>query len=186
MKTIALTLLAAALGWAQSSSATTTTPAKDVAKEKDKAKTSAKAKNKKPEQPVTALPDPKPAKAQPPVLAVPGGANLVEPNLYRYTDATGKSWFYRQTPFGISKWEDTSPAEAPPVTPSAAPPAQPKGEPVAVTDIGDSYRFEKKTPFGQSTWVRKKSELSDEEKALTGDQQTPSNTTPTDKPTGNQ
>jgi hypothetical protein len=38
---------------------------------------------------------------------------------------------------------------------------------VAVTDLGDSYRFEKKTPFGQSSWTRKKSELTDEEKAYT-------------------
>ena len=39
-------------------------------------------------------------------------------------------------------------------------------QPIAVTDLGDSFRFEKKTPFGASTWTRKKSELTDEEKAL--------------------
>ena len=34
---------------------------------------------------------------------IPKGATQVEPNLYRYTDAQGKTWFYRRFPFGVSK-----------------------------------------------------------------------------------
>ncbi len=82
----------------------------------------------------------------------------MEPNTYRYTDSSGKTWMYRQTPFGISRWED-SPAAA---TPQLAPQSQP----TSVTDLGDSVRFERKTAFGVSQWVRKKTELTDEEKAL--------------------
>ena len=41
------------------------------------------------------------------MTTIPAGAKLVEPNLYRYTDSNGKTWKYRQTPFGFSKWEET-------------------------------------------------------------------------------
>jgi hypothetical protein len=115
------------------------------------------------------------------VQSIPAGARQVEPNLYRYTDSSGKTWNYRQTPFGISRWEEKS-------TP-AAESAPAKREAVVVTDLGDSYRFEQKTPFGNSTWVRKKSDLTDEEKALAGEQHTPSDpkqNSVSGKPAGNQ
>jgi hypothetical protein len=175
MKTIALTLFAAALGIAQSQSSTAPavrpTP-KDMAKAATAAQKSS-AQNKKPAQPTAA----RKAVAQGPAQAIPAGAKLVEPNLYRYTDPSGKTWNYRQTPFGISKWEET-PASA--TQPSPAP--EPKNQPVAITDLGDSYRFERKTPFGAATWVRKKSELTDEEQVLVGGERTSAD----DKPTGNQ
>jgi hypothetical protein len=180
MKTIAVTLFVAALGFAQSQSGSTT-PAK-----KDKAKTAAPAQKstaqyKKPAPPPAAVPSPEQrAKAQAQTQPIPAGATLVEPNLYRYTDSNGKTWNYRQTPFGVSKWEESGTAPQP--TPV-------KNEPTVVTDLGDSYRFEKKTPFGASTWVRKKSELTDEERALTADPQASSNANQNRvdiKPAGNQ
>jgi hypothetical protein len=175
MKTIAFTLFAAALGCAQTQSYAPARAAGSTAAPK----TAPPAKNKKPAQPTVQ----QKAAAQSQAQSIPAGATQVEPNLYRYTDSNGKTWNYRQTPFGISRWEATS---------SSAPEAnsettQPKRDPVTVTDLGDSYRFEKKTPFGQSTWVRKKSALTDEEKALTGDQPTQSNTNQSNsKPAGNQ
>ena len=180
MKTIALTLFAAALGIAQSQSSTSPavrpTP-KDMAKAAAAAQKSS-AQNKKPAQPTAA----QKAAAQSQTQPIPAGAKLVEPNLYRYTDSNGKTWNYRQTPFGISKWEET-PATA--VQPAPAP--EPKTQPVAITDLGDSYRFERKTPFGASTWVRKKSELTDEEQVLAGGAQSDPNKTSADnKPTRNQ
>lgn len=167
MKTIALTLLAAALAFAQNTSTTTTTPAKKTADQKKSQKATA--------------PKP-PAKAEPPVQTIPTGAKQVGPNLYRYTDSNGKTWNYRQTPFGINRWEQTStpgPEPAPQPAAPAAPPSTPsvfqtahvKTEPINVTDQGDSYRFDKNTPFGHSTWVRKKSEVTDEEKAAIAAQQ---------------
>jgi hypothetical protein len=174
MKTIALTFFAAALGFAQSGTSTSTPPPPNTPK------TTAK---KKPPQPAKQTPEQQ-AKAQAQTQAIPAGAKQVEPNLYRFTDSDGKTWNYRQTPFGISKWEEKSTSAAQPAPESS----QSKGVPVVVTDLGDSYRFEKKTPFGQSTWTRKKSELTDEEKALT-DQPTQSNPKPSSvngKPAGNQ
>lgn len=173
MKTIALTFLAATLAMAQSQSSPpaeatptakgATPPAKSAAK--TPAKAGSNAADKKPAQ--AAKPKPSaPAQAQ----TIPAGAVLVEPFVYRYTDSNGKIWMYRQTPFGISKWEESA-------TPAPqAPPA--KSEPVVVTDLGDSFRFEKKTPFGAGTWVRKKTELTDEEKAWVAGQPEQSNPTP--------
>jgi hypothetical protein len=191
MKTIALTLFAAALAVAQSSSSATTAPAKDS----DKAAPTAE--KKKPAQASKASPAQKPKdqkaaqqkappKAEPPVQTIPAGATEVEPNIYRYTDSNGKTWNYRQTPFGINKWEQPSSSESKPAPPPVVQPDQPKKEPIMVTDLGDgSYRFDKKTPFGHSTWVRKKSELSDQEKGLIDGQQVPDARAVASKPVGN-
>lgn len=88
--------------------------------------------------------------------ALPKGAIEIEPNLYRYTDAQGKSWLARRTPFGFSTWED-KPAPPQSVHADSAPP-------IKATDLGDTVRFERQTPFGKSTWLRKKTELNDDEK----------------------
>jgi hypothetical protein len=87
---------------------------------------------------------------------IPKGAIRVEPNLYRYVDPQGKTWFYRQLPFGVSKYED-KPAE--PTAVSEQPAA-------IVRDLGDSVEFQRQTPFGVSKWIRKKADLTDEEKGL--------------------
>jgi hypothetical protein len=158
MKIITLTLVAAALGFAQSAP-NPSGPVAKPSKTTESKTTAQKPKTQVPRQATAAQ------KANPPVTAIPDGAKLVEPNLYRYTDPAGKTWMYRQTPFGISRWEDS------PAATTAPAPTVDEGEPVAVTDLGDSVRFEKKTAFGASKWVRKKSELTDEEKALLAKQQ---------------
>ena len=184
MKTIALTLLAAGLGFAQSGSAPA--PAKQSAK--DKAKPAPVAKNKKPAPPSRPAAEP-PPKPQPPLQVIPAGATMIEPNLYRYTDAGGKTWNYKKTPFGISRWEETTapapPAASPGDQSQAASSSLSKSDPVTVTDLGDSYRFERKTPFGGSSWVRKKSELTDDEKFLTGQQPAAEQNQANTKPAGN-
>jgi hypothetical protein len=166
MKTIALTLFAAALGLAQSqSSPASSTNSTTAPATKPAPKAASKTQSKKPAE----LTPQEKAAAQLPTI--PAGAKLIGPNLYRYTDSSGKTWNYRQTPFGLSRWEENSASAPQPAAPSTAQDAhtqenQVKSEPVVVTDLGDSYRFEKKTPFGVSTWVSKKSELTDKEKAL--------------------
>jgi hypothetical protein len=163
MKTIALTLFAAALGMAQSQSSTSTSststqaaPTAKTAPPAAKASAPAKPPDKKPQ---ASKPSPENnAKAQAPVLSIPAGAVEVEPYIYRHTDSSGKTWMYRETPFGISRWQETP-------TPGSQP-SPAKEESVKVTDLGDSVRFEKKTPFGVGTWVTKKTELNDEEKAM--------------------
>ena len=89
--------------------------------------------------------------------SVPEGAKEVGPNLYRYTDAQGKNWLLRKTPFGVSKWEEKPGEQLAAESPS----------PVSATakDLGDSVEFQSMTPFGPQKWIRKKSELTDQEKA---------------------
>jgi hypothetical protein len=90
--------------------------------------------------------------------AIPQGAEEVGPNLFRYTDPQGKRWMYRNTPFGPSKWEERpGDQQAAPQTPSSAG--------LTMTDLGDSVQFQRLTPFGAQKWTRKKSELTDDEKA---------------------
>ena len=88
-------------------------------------------------------------------LTIPKGAKEIEPYTYRYIDKAGKKWIYRQTPFGVTRFED-KPSEK--IVQDAA-------EETKVTEEGDSLRFERKTPFGTTHWVRKKTELSDVEQA---------------------
>ena len=109
------------------------------------AATIACAQNARPE----ASPTP-PATQSIPASALPAG-----PNLFRYTDASGKSWLYSRTPFGISRREDTPALPAATEAPSAT-----------VVDLGDSVRFEIKTPFGSTRWVSKKADLTDGEQIL--------------------
>ena len=94
--------------------------------------------------------------------SIPAGATQVDANLYRYIDAKGKVWMYRQTPFGFSKWEEK--ADPQPIIEDK--------NPTRVKDLGDSFQFERNTPFGVSKWMRLKSELTKDEKALVEQQRT--------------
>jgi hypothetical protein len=80
----------------------------------------------------------------------------VEPFLYRFTDAHGKAWMYRQTPFGVVRWEEKA----------AQQPVVDNSNPVAFKDLGDSVEFSTQTPFGVEKWKRKKSELTASERAI--------------------
>lgn len=95
-------------------------------------------------------------------VTIPAGAEQLAPQVYRAKDADGKTWIYRQTPFGISKMEDHSEGSGLPV--SAPDPSKPKIK-VTARDLGDSVRFEQGTPMGARVWERKKSELTPQEKA---------------------
>jgi hypothetical protein len=87
--------------------------------------------------------------------AIPDDAVEVEPGLYRAVDKKGETWFYRRTPFGVSKYK----AE------EAAPAAVAPDSDLKVADLGETVRFERKTPFGVRSWTKKKSELNKEEAA---------------------
>src|ERR1700733_7132905 len=110
MKTIALTFFAAALGFAQSGTSSSTPPPPNTPK------TIAK---KKAPQPPKQTPEQQAKAQRTQTQAIPAGAKMVEPNLYRFTDSDGKTWNYRQTPFGISKWEEKSAAAAQPAPESS-------------------------------------------------------------------
>jgi hypothetical protein len=115
----------------------------------------------------------KPAEAN----TIPAGATEISKGTYKHTDANGKSWIYRKTPFGISKTAEDSENNRP-IDTTASPE---RGNPfagekstssnsttpnVSVVEEGDSVKFERATPFGPTRWTRKKSELSKEEQEL--------------------
>ena len=85
------------------------------------------------------------------------GVKEAQPRNYDYTDAQGTKWSVRHTPFGVLKLKDSD------MAPAAAPL---QANPVTVTDLGDSIRFERNYPFGHNVWTTKKSELNDAEKGL--------------------
>jgi hypothetical protein len=95
--------------------------------------------------------------APPAELTLPAGAKQVDVGTYTFTDAQGKKWIYRKTPFGLARLEDK------PIEPSAAPAAS--GDKIVATEDGDTIRFERPGPFGVYKWQKKKSELADDEKA---------------------
>jgi hypothetical protein len=73
----------------------------------------------------------------------------------RVTEADGKTYEIRDTPFGPMKF--------PVKTEEAAREANADAF-LKVSEEGDSLRFRRQTPFGVTEWVRKKSELNDTEK----------------------
>jgi hypothetical protein len=88
---------------------------------------------------------------------IPAGAKEAQQQNDSYIDAQGTKWTVRHTPFGVLKLKDSD--LAPAVAPTQA-------NPVTVTDLGDSIRFERNSPFGHNVWTTKKSELNEAEKSL--------------------
>jgi hypothetical protein len=86
---------------------------------------------------------------------VPSGAVQSSAYAWSYTDAQGKQWIYRQTPFGMVKVG----AQAAPVAPDA-------NTHTTVTDLGDSVKFERDMPFGKTVWTKYKSALNSDELSL--------------------
>ncbi len=91
--------------------------------------------------------------------AIPAGAKKSQDGSYRFTDARGKKWIYRRTPFGTSRAEDR-----PAVADAAAEKA--RFAAVKATDAGDRIRFERPGPFGTYRWETPKSRLSPMERAV--------------------
>lgn len=99
---------------------------------------------------------PKPGIATATKEARPGGlpkdATEVEPGLWKHTDGAGKTWMFRRTPFGVSKY----PAA---VADEESANDEKEAQMLKAVDAGDSVKFERKMPFGVTKWTRKKSEL---------------------------
>lgn len=86
--------------------------------------------------------------------AVPAGAEKTDVNSWRYKDPQGKTWIYRQTPFGLVHFEG-KPEEEIPLPPG-----------MKAIDEGENVRFERPSPFGDLKWVKAKSELNDVERKV--------------------
>jgi len=109
-----------------------------------------------------------PAKAAAPAaVTIPAGAVETEPGTFRFTDAQGKKWVYRKTPFGVARFEDKDDAAAAAPAPKEVKPEQK----VLAVERGDMVHFERPGPFGIYKWDRKKSELSDMERKWLEEQQ---------------
>src|SRR5713226_1052451 len=78
-------------------------------------------------------------------VTIPAGAVEVEPYTYRYTDAQGKKWIYRKTPFGISRAEDKAADELKAEDAKKEESARLIDATTAVED-GDTIRFERSGP----------------------------------------
>jgi glucose/arabinose dehydrogenase len=106
-------------------------------------------------------PAPKAApKAKPAPLTPPPDAQRISEGLWRARDAQGRTWIYKQTPFGMVRYEDDAAKDAPA-------PAQPG---IRVLEASaDRVVFERRTPFGSSTWTKAPSELEDEERRALDD-----------------
>ena len=107
----------------------------------------------------------KPAPNKVQEITIPAGAVEVEPYTFRYTDAQGKKWIYRKTPFGISRAEDKAVDDPKAVDPKKEENARRIDATTAVED-GDTVRFERSGPFGITKWQRKKTELNEVERAV--------------------
>ncbi len=91
---------------------------------------------------------------------LPTEAVEVSPGVYKLADKTGKVWFYRRTPFGVSRYEQPKEqtAEIQAKYDAEVPATQ-------ITDQGDTVKFVRPGPFGNYTWVKKKADLDESEKA---------------------
>jgi len=103
--------------------------------------------------------------AAPARITIPAGAIEFAPGSFHYTDAQGKKWIYRQTPFGVARLEDV-PAPAPQGAAPLSLAAQQSLDAVKATEAGDSVRFERRTPFGVQTWQTRKTDLDEMEQAV--------------------
>jgi hypothetical protein len=86
---------------------------------------------------------------------------------YHYTDKNGRKWVYMMNPMGVSRWEDKG------ASAKSTAPAQPASSQrfsddpnLKAIDQGDTVKFVRTTPFGPQTWTKKKSELTDDERAM--------------------
>jgi hypothetical protein len=95
----------------------------------------------------------KPAAGKKDVQGVPPGAVLIEDNTWRHTDAEGKTWTYRRTPFGLLKIE----GELGKISEAGT---------LRVAGVaGEEIEFESASPFARSRWKRARKDLTREEQA---------------------
>lgn len=90
---------------------------------------------------------------------VPAGATKAADG-YHYTDAQGRQWIYRPTPFGIARIPAAEAASS-----KAAKSASKEADNLRAIDHGDTVSFERPGPFGVYRWERKKSEMDAAERA---------------------
>jgi hypothetical protein len=120
-----------------------------VAAEKPPAKAPAKAATVKPSRP----------------RGLPADARQVEPLIWEVRHADGTTTRYRETPWGLMELhgghEGVTARRASDPNPLGM---KPSTGAIRVIPQGDSYRFQRDTPFGPIHWTRKKTELNEYER----------------------
>lgn len=107
--------------------------------------------DKKPSKPAASAA----AADQTPPSGVPAKAVLVEPGTWKDTDAKGKVWLYKVSPFGVSKVaEKPEPGSSTGNMYTGTVSASEKPSNVVATIDGDTIRFQQPTPFGTKKWTR--------------------------------
>jgi len=113
----------------------------------------------------------KPTRVAP--LTIPASAVKQPDGNYRYVDAKGTPWIYRNTPFGVSRATEATvkanaalAEEASPPAMTGAKPAQDRDEKVAAVATGDTIQFARPTPFGVTRWSKNKTDLTPDEQKI--------------------
>ncbi len=107
-----------------------------------------------------ALADDKKAAPGAQTLTLPASAVAAGPSTWKYTDADGKKWIYRKSPFGMVRVDEASEVNKPNIAG-----AEERTKGWKVTEQGDKVSFENPSPFGPQRWTKKKSELTADEQA---------------------
>ncbi len=89
-------------------------------------------------------------------LTVPQGAQAQKDGTWRFTDANGQRWIYRDTPFGITRVPDSVKEE----------PVQEQTAGMKASEVNGQVHFERPGPFGPVRWVRAKDEMTDAERKV--------------------
>jgi hypothetical protein len=91
-------------------------------------------------------------------MAIPAGSTTTPDGDHHFTDAQGKKWIYRVTPFGVVRLEEKSEEQTKLLEAD-------KAAGIKAIEAGDKVRFERQGPFGVWRWEKKKSDLDETEKA---------------------
>jgi hypothetical protein len=90
---------------------------------------------------------------------LPANAEKVREGVWSARDSSGKTWYYARSPFGYSRMDESAYKQAY---------REEAGAPLfrLVSVDGEIAKFERETSFGKSSWTRKLSELTQDEKAV--------------------
>lgn len=94
-------------------------------------------------------------KAPSPAPSLPAGAEKIGEGKWRARDAQGRTWIYRRTPFGLVRLEEGAAEERESAAPNL----------IRVREAsGTRIVFERRTPFGLSTWTKSPEQLDEDER----------------------
>jgi hypothetical protein len=99
---------------------------------------------------------------------VPKDAVELEAGRYRWKDEKGQAWIYQSSATGMMKTREVEGEDAKqgPLGAKIAAAGSDALHLVSVKEEGDSLRFTKPGPFGKYSWVKKKTQLDDDEKKV--------------------